>query len=123
MPPCPSQTSSPRLCERASPTLAARAEAGEGWHETGLVFTTASGRPIEPSNFRRTFAEAKVRKVHAHATRKTCASLLVALDVHPRVVMQTLRHSQILVTMDIYSKVSSEEARKALKRPGKHLAS
>ncbi|MEU6415574.1 hypothetical protein [Microbispora sp. NPDC046933] len=56
---------------------AARAEAGEGWHETGLVFTTASGRPIEPSNFRRSFAnacaKAKVRKVHVHATRKTPA--------------------------------------------------
>ncbi|GGO62640.1 tyrosine-type recombinase/integrase [Nonomuraea cavernae] len=95
--------------------------------ETGLVFTAASGRPIEPSNFRRSFAntcaKAGVRKVHVHATRKTCASLLVALDVPPSVAMQILRHSQIAVTMNIYSEVSSEETRKALKRLGQHLGS
>jgi integrase len=56
-----------------------------------------------------------------HATRKTCASLLVALDVHPRVAMQVLRHSQISVTMNIYSEVSSDSTRRALKRLGKRL--
>lgn len=49
-------------------------------------------------------------------TRKTCASLLVALDIHPRVVMQILRHSQIAVTMDIYSEVSTAATRKALRK-------
>ncbi|MFI9847929.1 tyrosine-type recombinase/integrase [Nonomuraea sp. NPDC051941] len=92
-----------------------REAAGDDWQETGLVFATASGRPIEPSTFRRSFANAcakvGVRRVHVHATRKTCASLLVALDVHPRVAMQILRHSQIAVTMNIYSEVSSEETR------------
>ncbi|MFG1824270.1 tyrosine recombinase XerC [Microbispora bryophytorum] len=113
------------LRARLADYRAARAAAGETWNETGLVFTTASGRPVEPSNFRRSFAnacaKAGVRKVHVHATRKTCASLLVALDVHPRVAMQILRHSQISVTMNIYSEVSSEETRKALKRLGDHL--
>ena len=42
-----------------------------------------------------------------HSTRRTCASLLVALDVHPRVAMAILRHSKIAVTMDIYSQVSA----------------
>ena len=106
---------------------AAREAAGDDWQETGLIFTTASGRPIEPSNLRRSFAnacdKANVRKVHVHATRKTCASLLVALDVHPRVAMQILRHSQISVTMNVYSEVSSEETRKALKRLGDQFAS
>lgn len=104
-----------------------REAAGEAWQETGLVFSTASGRPVEPSNFRRSFAnacaKAGVRKVHVHATRKTCASLLVALDVHPRVAMQILRHSQISVTMNVYSEVSSEETRKALKKLGDRLDS
>jgi hypothetical protein len=36
---------------------------------------------------------------------RTCASLLVALDVHPRVAMQILRHNRITVTMDISSEV------------------
>ncbi|SEN20778.1 site-specific integrase [Nonomuraea pusilla] len=116
-------TAALRARQRARDT--ARKAAGDGWQETGLVFTTASGRPVEPSNFRRSFAnacdKAGVRKVHVHATRKTCASLLVALDVHPRVAMQILRHSQIAVTMNVYSEVSSEETRKALKMLGDHL--
>jgi integrase len=33
-----------------------------------------------------------------HDARKTCATLLVDLDVHPRVLMAILRHAQISVT-------------------------
>jgi integrase len=56
-----------------------------------------------------------------HATRKACASLLVALDVHPRVAMRILPHSQIAVTMDIYSQVTSDSTSSALKRLGEEL--
>jgi hypothetical protein len=44
------------------------------------------------------------------------ASLLVALDVQPGVAMQILRHSQIAVTMDIYSQVTSDSTSSALNR-------
>jgi hypothetical protein len=50
-----------------------------------------------------------------------CASLLVAMVVRPQVVMQILRHSQIAVTMNVYSEVTSAETREALKRLGKSL--
>jgi integrase len=56
-----------------------------------------------------------------HDTRRTCASLLVALDVHARVAMQVLRHSQIAMTMEIYSEVPSAKTRGALKRLGRRL--
>jgi integrase len=56
-----------------------------------------------------------------HATRCTCASLLAALDVHRRVAMQILRHSQIAVTMNVSSEVSSEETREAPRRLGERL--
>ena len=59
-----------------------------------------------------------VQALELHSTRRTCASLLVALDVHPRVAMAILRHSQIAVTMDIYSQVSSTSTRDALKKLG-----
>ncbi|MET7464139.1 hypothetical protein [Nonomuraea sp. NPDC005501] len=49
-------TTALRARQRARDT--ARETAGDNWHETGLVFTTASGRPVEPSNFRRSFAGA-----------------------------------------------------------------
>jgi len=53
--------------------------------------------------------------------RLTCGSLLAALDVHPRIAMQILRHSKIAVTMEIYTHVPSEATHKALRRLGKHL--
>lgn len=65
--------------------------------------------------------KAKVRSVPVHTTRRTCASLLVAMDVHPRVVMQILRHSQIAVKMNIYSEVISSDTRDVLKRLGNEL--
>jgi integrase len=43
--------------------------------------------------------------ITVHGTRKTCGSRLAALDVHPRVAMQILRHSKIAVTMEIYTEV------------------
>ena len=50
------------------------------------------------------------------------ASLLVALDVHPRVAMAVLRHSRIALTMEIYSQVSSTSTRDALRRLGSELS-
>jgi integrase len=50
------------------------------------VFTTRYGDPIEPRNFNRYFTarcEATgVRKTTLHDARRTCATLLVDLDVH-----------------------------------------
>jgi integrase len=113
------------LHDRAAAQDADKSAAGGDWHVSDLVFTTSTGRPVEPRNFNRSFTaacrRAGVRVIPVHATRKTCATLLVALDVHPRVAMQVLRHSQISVTMEIYSEVSSEATRRALRRLGKRL--
>ncbi len=56
-----------------------------------------------------------------HDARRTCATLLVDLDVHPRVIMQVLRHAEVSVTMEIYSQASSDATRDALKRLGESL--
>jgi len=102
-----------------------RQAAGPAWHSNGLVFTTRYGTPVEPRNFHRSFkarsARAAVPSISVHTTRRTCASMLVALDVHPRVAMEILRHSQIALTMNVYSEVSSKETREALKRLGQQL--
>lgn len=95
-----------------------RRDVGDG----GWVFTTRLGDPMDPRNFHRDFklrvAKAGVPVVPIHSTRRTCASLLVALDVHPRVAMAVLRHSRISVTMEVYSQASSASTRDALKRLG-----
>jgi integrase len=124
----------PRICitaleSRRDTERQLRAKA-HAWHESHLVLTTPLGghvcrTAVDPRNFHRAFV-ARCRKAGlpvttAHATRKARASLLVALDVHPRVAMQILRHSQIAVTMDVYSQVTSDSTSRALKRLGEEL--
>jgi integrase len=113
------------LKERRERQDAWRAAAGEAWQGGELVVSTRYGLPVDPRNFHRDFktrcAKAGVRPIPVHSTRRTCASLLVALDVHPRVAMQIMRHSQIAVTMNVYSEVSSAETREALRRLGDRL--
>ena len=99
--------------------------AGAAWNQSKLVFTTRYGDPIEPRNFNRYFAArctaAGVRQITVHDARRTCATLLVDLDVHPRIVMQILRHAQFDVTMEVYASASSAATREALKRLGASL--
>jgi integrase len=40
--------------------------------------------------------------------------MLAALGVHPRVAMRILRHSQISVTMNVYTQITGPETRRAL---------
>jgi integrase len=102
-----------------------RDSTGDAWIDTGLVFTTRHGTPIEPRNFNRSFdrriEKAKVSKITVHGARKTCGSLLATLEVHPRVAMQILRHSKIAITMEIYTEVPSAATRAALKKLGQWL--
>ncbi|MFI6230067.1 tyrosine-type recombinase/integrase [Micromonospora echinospora] len=102
-----------------------RDQAGIAWQGSRLLFTTRYGTPVEPRNFNRSWdarcARAGVRKITVHDARRTCATLLVDLDVHPRVIMQVLRHAEVSVTMEIYSQASSDATRDALKRLGESL--
>lgn len=104
---------------------AAQDAAGPFWVETRYVFTTRDGLPLDPRNFHRAFkarsAKAGVPPIPVHGTRHTCGSLLAALDVHPRVAMQIMRHSKIAVTMEIYTHIPSDLTRTALHRLGDQL--
>ncbi|MFJ8132536.1 tyrosine-type recombinase/integrase [Streptomyces hydrogenans] len=108
-----------------------RAKAGERWEEGGYVFTTASGRPVEPRNVYRSFtrvaASAGLRVIRLHDARHGTATLLTAAGVPPRVVMEILGHSQISITMDVYTHVVQDTQREAIshmdrllkRRPGR----
>ena len=63
--------------------------------------------------FQRMLAEAGLRRLRFHDMRHACASLLIAQGVHPRVVMETLGHSQIGITMNLYSHVLPDAQRQA----------
>ena len=104
---------------------AAREQAEKRWQKSDLVFTTKWGTPIEPRNFNRSFdtrcTKSGVPRIRVHDTRHTCASILAALDVHPRVAMRILRHAQISMTMEVYTEVPDAVTRAALKKLGDSL--
>ena len=94
-----------------------RESAGEFWEDWGLLFTTHVGTPLSPRNdyrdFRRIVDAAGLRQVRLHDLRHTAASVMLALGVAPRVVMEVLGHSQISITMNTYSHVSPVLSREA----------
>lgn len=61
-------------------------------------------------------ASAGLRLVGLHDLRHTAASLMLAQGVPARVIMQTLGHSQISITLNTYSHVSPELSRDAADR-------
>ncbi|MFI9004906.1 tyrosine-type recombinase/integrase [Streptomyces sp. NPDC053541] len=106
---------------------AARERAGEKWTETGYVFTTRTGQPIEPRNLYRSFTRvaknAGLRVVRLHDARHGTATLLTAAGVPPRVVMEILGHSQIAVTMNVYTHVVQDTQREAVSHMDRLLRS
>ena len=97
---------------------AARERAGEKWTDTGYVFTTRTGQPIEPRNLYRSFTrvakDAGLRVIRLHDACHGTATLLTAAGVAPRVVMEILGHSQIAVTMNVYTHVVQDTQREAV---------
>ncbi|MCQ4044640.1 tyrosine-type recombinase/integrase [Streptantibioticus rubrisoli] len=95
-----------------------RTLADSRWQEGGYVFTTRTGRPVEPRNISRSFERitdaSGLPRIRLHDTRHGCATLLFAAGVPPRVVMEILGHSQIAVTMNIYTHVSDSNRREAM---------
>ncbi|MGW0629184.1 tyrosine-type recombinase/integrase [Streptomyces sp. NPDC002758] len=94
------------------------ARTGVAWTEAGYVFATRNGRPVEPRNVYRSFtrvaAAAGLRVVRLHDARHGCATLLTAAGVAPRVIMEILGHSQISITMDVYTHVVHDTQREAI---------
>ncbi|KNE83073.1 MULTISPECIES: tyrosine-type recombinase/integrase [Streptomyces] len=97
---------------------AAKHRAGECWKDGGYVFATRTGSPVEPRNLYRSFTRvaesAGLRVIRLHDARHGCATLLTAAGVAPRVVMEILGHSQISITMDVYTHVVQDTQREAI---------
>ena len=86
-----------------------RLAAGPVWQDQGYVFTQDDGTPIDPDRLSRDFARVVREPGLPHLTvkglRHAHATLLLSSDVHPKIVSERLGHSNISVTMDIYSHV------------------
>lgn len=96
---------------------AMRARLGGTW-EIDYVFATRNGKPVEPRNVYRSFTRvaqnAGLRVIRLHDARHGTATLLTAAGVAPRVVMEILGHSQISITMDVYTHVVQDTQREAM---------
>jgi integrase len=88
------------------------------YSDTGHIFTTSIGTPIDPRNCTRLFqemcADAGVPPVRLHDLRHGCATVLLAHGVPPRTVMEVLGHSTLEMTMNTYAHVSLDDKRAAL---------
>ena len=91
---------------------------GPAWQDNGLVFTTRTGRPVEPRNlvrsFRRICDDNKLRVIAVHHLRHTTATLLKNLGVPARDAQIILGHSRLAVTLEIYIHEDRRAHREAL---------
>jgi integrase len=83
---------------------------GALYRDHGLVFAGEGGGFINPSNLRQwSFApllkRAGLQQITFHDLRHTCATLLLAKNVHPKFVQELLGHATIAITLDTYSHV------------------
>jgi integrase len=85
---------------------AERLAIGESWVDTGLVFTTEVGTPVDPSNLRRALArltkKAGLGHWHPHELRHSAASILSAAGVPIEVISDVLGHDGPRTTAAVY---------------------
>jgi len=116
----------PMLRKHKTAQTAERLRAGNQWTNSGLVFTTELGGPVDPRNLLRLVeAAAKtagVEGVGVHTLRHSAAVSWLEAGLHIKAVAGLLGHSTIAITGDVYGHTSDDTARAAVyglaARPG-----
>ena len=88
----------------------ARAKAGPLWQDYDYVCCTSVGTHIHPTKdildpLKKFALQAGIPPLRFHDLRHATATLLLSEGIHPKIVQEILGHSQISMTMDIYSHV------------------
>ncbi|MHB1491784.1 MAG: tyrosine-type recombinase/integrase [Cellulomonas sp.] len=113
-----SEGMSKMLRELQAQQLRERKAARDLWQESGLVFTSESGAPLDPRNVLRamTTAARKVglEGVTVHTLRHSAATAMLEAGIHIKAVSELLGHSDIRITGDVYGHVSTETAKAAM---------
>lgn len=101
--------------------LEQRLSIGAAWQDNGYVFCQLDGKPLHPdkvsNEFKRIVDCASLPHLSLKGLRHAHATLLFSAGIHPKVVSERLGHSNISITMDIYSHVMpgmQEEAARAI---------
>ncbi|MEC3996067.1 tyrosine-type recombinase/integrase [Actinacidiphila sp. DG2A-62] len=97
-----------------------RQEWGEGWQDTGRIFTQEDGSLLHPGKvsdlFERLTGAAGLPPIRLHDLRHVAATLMLAAGVDIKVVSETLGHSDTRITRDIYQSVLDDLARDAAEK-------
>lgn len=92
---------------------AERLAAGDVWQDSGMVFTTQLGTPLDPRNIYRDFVavaqRAGIGRWHPHELRHSAASIMLAQGVPIEVVSNVLGHSSIRMTADVYGHIQQSQ--------------
>jgi hypothetical protein len=98
---------------------------GDGYRDSGHVFTNRNGDPMSPGwlthIFQRLIAEHGMPPVRLHDLRHGAATLALAAGVELRVVQEMLGHSSIVLTADTYTSVLPEVAHTAAEKAAAHF--
>jgi integrase len=99
----------------------AKEKAGPLWKENDLVFCTSIGTFLNPDRdvrvpFKKLLQKAELPDVRFHDLRHSAATLLLGMGVHPKIVQEILGHSNIAITMNIYSHVLPTMQQEAMKK-------
>jgi integrase len=98
--------------------LEAKVKAGAIWREHDYVFCTSLGTHLNPNEvvkeFKKLLKQGGLPDIRFHDLRHSSASLLLSLGVHPKIVQELLGHTQISMTMDVYSHVLPVMHREAI---------
>jgi integrase len=97
---------------------AERLHAGHQWTDTGVVFTTELGGPVDPRNVLRTIEiaaeKAGLKDVGVHTSRHSAAVAWLDAGVHIKAVAGLLGHGSIAITGDIYGHTLDATTRAAI---------
>jgi integrase len=89
-----------------------RNEAGDQWRESGLVFTSSIGTPLDARAVIRVhhaiLKAAGIPRLRFHDLRHSAATLLLAQGVSPKYISEMLGHSRVAFTMQTYAHVIKE---------------
>jgi integrase len=96
---------------------AERLRLGPLWEDNGFVFTNQIGGPLHVNSlvaqYEKLIKAADVPRIRFHDLRHTSATLLLAQDIHPKIVQERLGHADIGMTLNRYSHVTPSMQREA----------
>lgn len=102
-----------------------RLRAANVWTDSGHVFATEEGKPVDPRNLYRVVQVAAkaagLEHVGVHALRHTAATLMLEGGVNIKAVSSLLGHSSVAITGDVYAHVTDGTARAAMAALGSAL--